>query len=59
MRATITTQSITFFKTEAVAAALAATNGAADVDSSYTVEAWARGFVVVIRDEDGFKLGTL
>ena len=59
MRATILTQSITFFKNEAKAAELAAVNAAADEDSSYTVESWERGFVVVIRDEDGFKLGTL
>lgn len=59
MRATITTQTITFFKTEIAAATLAATCGADDDDCTYTVEGWERGFVVVIHDEDGFKLGTL
>lgn len=51
---------VTIFKTEEKAAELAALNAAGDPDSSYTVEAWLpKGYVIVVSDFDGFRLGVL
>lgn len=55
----IKASSFTAFKTRAAAEAMAAENQADDADFSYRVEEVAIGFVVVVYDEDGFRLGPI
>jgi len=59
MIGTIATQTITFFRTEDKARALANRIADDDPEWSYQVERWDRGFVVKVSDGHGFMLGTL
>jgi len=52
-------QTITLFNTYEAAARIAEANQADDPEWAYTVEEYPRGFVVVVYDEGGEKLGTL
>ena len=59
MQGTITTQSITFYRTAEAAQRIADASTYPGDEWTYTVDLWERGFVVMVRDEDGFDLGTL